>query len=165
MITRFGSENVTKTLVFQVINMGTVGGQRVLDNDRLQVRMFLAKIVHQPLCCIAFAVVFVSAVFFQDRFGGQRQNLFVLGVDYRRPEHLVVVCRLSVRVVLDATALAPDLVRRVAACAVDSNQVMSFEHGPVLKNISALQEGKNNVTAQLPFLVNLNSGEFYSFPS
>ena len=69
----------TKTLVFQVINMGAVGGQRVLDNDRLQVRMFPAKIVHQPLCCIAFAVVFVSAVFFQDGFGGQRQNLFVLG--------------------------------------------------------------------------------------
>ena len=38
--------------------MEAVGGRRVLDNDRLQVRMFPAKIVHQSLCCIAFAVVF-----------------------------------------------------------------------------------------------------------
>ena len=38
--------------------------------------------------------------------------------------------------------LSSYLVRRVAACAVDSNQVMSLEHGPVLKN-AALQEGKN----------------------
>ena len=74
MITRFGSENVTKTLVFQVINMGAVGGQRVLDNDRLQVHVPGER----PLCSIAFAVVFVSAVFFQDRFGGQRQNLLCI---------------------------------------------------------------------------------------
>ena len=63
--------------------MGAVGGQRILDNDRLQMRMYPAKIVHQSLCCIAVAVVFVSAVFFQYGFGGQRQNLVVLGVDHR----------------------------------------------------------------------------------
>ena len=142
VITRFGSENVTKTLVFQVSNMGTVGGQRVLDNDRLQVRMFPGEDrFTQPLCSIAFAVVFVSAVFFQDRFGASGRTLCARGGS-SPPRASGGSMSSFLRVVLDATALAPDLVRRVAAGAVDSNQVMSLEHGPVLKNISALQEGK-----------------------
>ena len=97
--------------------MGAVGGQRVLNNDRLQVRMFPARSSTSrfaALHCIALHCVrsrFVSAVFFQDGFGGQRKNLAVIGVDHRRREHLVVVCLRSVTVVLDATVLALDLRR------------------------------------------------------
>ena len=77
-------------------------------------------------------------------FGGQRQNHAVVGVDHRRSEHLVEVCRRSVTVMLDATFLALDLVRGAGAGAVDSDQIMTPEHGPVLKNLSALQTGKNS---------------------
>ena len=65
------------------------------------------------------------------------------GVDHRRSEHLVEVCRRSVMVMLDATFLALDLVRGAGAGAVDSDQIMTPEHGPVLKNLSALHTGKN----------------------
>ena len=127
--------------------MGVVGGQCVLNNDRFQVRMFPAKIAQQSLCCIAFAVVFVSAVFFSDKLGGERKNLAVIGVDHRRYEHLVEVFRRPVTVILDATILTLDLVRRTTACAIDSDQVMILENGPVLKNLSTLQEGKNCLEA------------------
>ena len=72
---------------------------------------------------------------------GKRKNLAVIGVDHRRYEHLVEVFRRPVTVVLDATILALDLARRATACAIDSDQVMTLEHGPVLKNISTLHEG------------------------
>ena len=38
---------------------------------------------------------------------------------------------------------APALVRIVSRQAVDSDQIMTPEHGPVLKNLSALHTGKN----------------------
>ena len=69
------------------------------------------------------------------RFGGKRQNLAMIGVDHRRYEHLVVVSLRPVTVVLDATVLAVDLVRRGVACVIDSDQVMILEHGPALKNL------------------------------
>ena len=43
--------------------------------------------------------------------------------------------------ILDATFLALDLVR--GAGAVDGDQIMTPEHSPVLKNLLALQSGKN----------------------
>ena len=71
----------------------------------------------------------------------------MVGVDHRRYEHLVVVFRRPVTVVPDATVLALDLVGRATACAIDSDQVMTLEHGPVLKNLSTLQEGKKCLAA------------------
>ena len=132
-----------KTLVFQVIDLGTVRGQCVLDNDCLQARMFPFKIIHHALCCIAFAVVFSRTVVFQNGLGGQRRNLALLGVDHRYRDHQMVVVLRPDAVVLDATFLALDLVRTVVACAVESDQVILPEYGPVLKNFSALQGGLN----------------------
>ena len=50
-------------------------------------------------------------------------------------------CLRSVTVTPDATFLALDLVGGAGAGAVDSDQIMIPEHGPVLKNLSALQTG------------------------
>ena len=55
----------------------------------------------------------------------------------RRSEHLVEVCFRSVTVFLDATFIALDLVRGAGAGAVDSDQIMVLEHGPLLNILSA----------------------------
>ena len=53
------------------------------------------------------------------------------------------VIRHSVTVVFDTTFIALDFARITDTGAIDSKQVITSEHGPVLKNLPTLQSGKN----------------------
>lgn len=117
---------------------GGVGRQTVFDDDQLQVRMHAAQIAEQALGRVALTIVFRRPVRLEDRFGCQRKDLAVIRMHQHRPEHLMVVGRGAVAVMLLCTLRAVHLLRGEVAGAVEGQQVMPVEVLEPLQALAAL---------------------------
>ena len=111
----------------KVAQMGSVGGQGVLDDDDGQVRMFLAKRFQPAAGGVAFAVVFGVAVRLDDRFGRQRDDFLVVGMDQDGAQHLVGITDAAVAMVFHQTRGAMDFGGGEIAGAVERHQVMAIQ--------------------------------------
>ncbi len=68
-----------------------IGGQPILYDDELHVRVFPTDIRQQTFGRIAFTIIFSGAVLFQNRPGCQGKNLPAIRVDQYSPQHLMIV--------------------------------------------------------------------------
>src|SRR5207247_86187 len=82
------ADDVMHVGVAQVVEVGGVGAESVLDDDDGQVGMLLAKLFQPAAGGIAFAVVLGVAVLIDDRFGRQRDHFFAVGMDQGGAEQL-----------------------------------------------------------------------------
>ncbi len=119
--------------------VGAVGGQRVFDDDQLQVRVLTAQSREQALGGVALAVVFRRPIGLEDRLGSEWEHLFVVRRHQHRAEHLVIVGRGAVAMVFLGALRAVDRRRGEVARAVERKPIMVIVVGKPLQPLAALQ--------------------------
>ena len=108
--------------------------------------MFVSNLLQQTLACVAFTVVLVVAVLFDDRLRRERDDLLVIGMNHRSSQHLMMVGDLACLAVLFLQAgLAMDLFRREISRAIHRHQITAFMKGVRFQSFPALQLPKDIV--------------------
>ena len=138
--------------LFQLLDMGTIRGQRILHHHQLQMRMLAAHIAQQPFRRVALAVVLARPIALQDRLGRQGQHYSVLRMHQHRTQHLMIVRRAAIAVMLLATALAMHIRRGEVARPIDREQIMPVHTGEPFQCLAALQQREHTFErgSQLP---------------
>ena len=81
--------------------------------------MIAAKLADKALGSVAFAVIFLAAILFDNRLGHQRNDVALVGVNERRTQQLMGLGDGAVAVVLFQTRLAVNLLGGKIAGAIE----------------------------------------------
>ena len=85
MVPFFDAQNVMQVVIVQRSNVRRVGTQTILRHNQLEVGVILTKFGDQALGGIAFTVVFLGAILFDDRLGHQSNDFALIRMDDRVP--------------------------------------------------------------------------------
>ena len=136
-------DDVTQVKILQMLDVGTIGSQGILDDNRPEMGMFLFVVGEKPLGGIAFAIVLLAAILPGDHLGSQGNDNPAARMDKGTTHHLVVVAGGTILVCLGAAGGTMDLVGTVVTGAVKRQQVVSPEHREVFQSLRTLQVGKD----------------------
>ena len=143
VVTRLHAQDETDVVVPEVFDVGTIGGQGILDDNRPEVGMVFPEFGDEPLGGVAFTVVLVVSVLPGDHLGSQGNDNPGVGMDKGTAHHLVLVGPGSVPVVPDTTGGTMDLFGTVIAGSIKGQQVMSVQGGEMFQDLGTLQPGKD----------------------
>ena len=83
VVARLDTQDETQIVTFEFFDVRCIGTQGVLSDDDGQVQMVLAQQGQKAIGCIAFTVVLLFSILFDDRFWSQRDHRFLVGMDNR----------------------------------------------------------------------------------
>src|SRR3954453_12997686 len=109
VIARLDPDNEAGTGRAEVAQVGSVGGQSVLDDDDGELGMLLAKLFQPAAGGIALAVVLGLAVLLDDRLGGEREDFLEVGMDQGGSQQLMRIGEAAAAMVLHQAGGAMDL--------------------------------------------------------
>ena len=141
--------------VAQVVEVGRVGAEGVLDDDHGQVGMLAAEAPEPAAGGVAFAVVLGVAVLVDDRLGRQRDDFLEIGMDERGTQHLVGIGDAAAAMVLLQTRRTVDLGGRIIGRSVEGQEVAAVEIDEGLQGLAALQAAED-ITEQGPQRVRID---------
>jgi hypothetical protein len=78
--------------------MRGIGTQAIFGDDEFQVWVVLTQHGNEPFGGIAFAIIFVRAIVFHERFWHQRNHCTQVRMDNRRAQHLMSIRHASIAV-------------------------------------------------------------------
>ena len=142
VVSRLHAQDETDVVVPEVFDVGTVGGQGILDDNRSEMGMVLPEFGDEPLGGVAFTVVLVVSVLPGDHLGCQRNDDVGVGMDKGTAHHLVLVCPGSVPVVPYTAGGTMDFPGTEITGPVKGQQVMSVQGGEMFQDLRTLQFGK-----------------------
>src|SRR4029453_15084733 len=100
--------------------MRSIRAQTVLGDNHLEVGVISAKLGDEELGSIAFAVIFLAVILFDNRVGPEGNYFALVGVDEGRPQQLMRISDGTVSVVCFQTRLAVNLLGGKIAGAIES---------------------------------------------
>src|ERR687892_168722 len=100
--------------------MRGIRAQTVFRDDDLEVGVIPAKLGDETLGGVAFAVIFLAAILFDNRLGHQRNDFALIGVDERRTQHLMGIGDGPISMAFFQTRVAMNLVGGKIAGAIES---------------------------------------------
>ena len=145
MVAGFDAEDEVSVGIAEVAQMGSVAAECVLNDDDLQERMILTKVLQPTAGRVAFTVVFDKAILLDDRFGCQRDNFFEVGMDQGCAEQLVGIGDMAPAMVLDHARSTMDFLGREVACAIKCQEVAAVEEDVILQDFASLEAAKDFV--------------------
>src|SRR5262245_66667017 len=104
--------------------MRSIRAHTVLGDNHLEVGVISAKLGDEALGSVAFAVIFLAAILFDNRLGHERNDFALVGVDEGRPQQLMGIGDGAVSVVCFEPRLAVYLMGSRLAGAIKSLVVM-----------------------------------------
>lgn len=125
--------------------MRSIRAQTVLGDHHLAVGVISANLGDEALGSIAFAVIFLAAILFDNRLGPERNDFALVGVDEGRPQQLMSIGDGTVSVVCCQTRLAVDLLGGKRAGAIESSEVMALDKDHLCKGFATLQVTKHHL--------------------
>ena len=95
MISFFNSQDEMHIVFLQLGNMWGVGTEGILGDDEVQPGIFCPQFGQLSLGCIAFTIVFLAPILFDNRFRRQWEHFSTFRVDDGCPQGLMCVGDLS----------------------------------------------------------------------
>ena len=100
VVARLDADDVVRTGLAQVAEVGCVGAEGVFDDDHRQMGMLLAKPFQPTAGGVPLAVVLGLTVLLDDRLGCQRNDFLEVGMDQGGPQQLMGIGGVAVAMVL-----------------------------------------------------------------
>ncbi len=138
VVARLGAEDEAQIQPLQMADVRTIGGQRVFDDDQLEMGVLAVQRAQQAFGGVALAVVLARPIGLEDRLGGEGKDLLAVGMHQHRTEHLVIVGGGAVAMVLLSALGAMHAVRGEIPRAIEGKQVVAIEVGKPLQPLAAL---------------------------
>jgi hypothetical protein len=85
MISLLGPQDEVVAVLAQILDMGRVGAEAILDDHTLEVRMFPPELGQKAPGGLALAILLLAAVLLDDHLGTKRDHFPLLGMDDGRP--------------------------------------------------------------------------------
>ncbi len=143
VVSRLHAQDETDVVVPEVFDVGSIGGQGILDDNRPEMGMVFLEFGDEPLGGVALTIVLVGPILPGDHLRCQRNDNFGIRMDKGPAHHLVLVGSGSVPVVLDTAGGTMDLFGTVVAGPIKGQQVMAVQGGEMFQDLRALQFGKD----------------------
>jgi hypothetical protein len=91
MVAFLDAQNMMQVVILQHLDVRGIGTEAIFGDDQLEMRVVLAQFDEQTLGRIALTIVFVRAIWLDNRFGHQRNHFALVGVNEGRTQQLVAV--------------------------------------------------------------------------
>ena len=141
VVARLHAQDETDVVVAEVFDVGTIGGEGILDENRPEMGMVFLECGDEPLGGGAFAIVLVVSVLLGDHLGCEGNDDVGVGMDKGSAHHRVRGGRGSVAVVGDTAGGTMDLVGTEGAGSIKGQQVLSVQGGERFQDLRALPFG------------------------
>ena len=143
MIAFFDPEDRVTTVIVEGLDVGGIGTQGVFGDDELEMRVILASLGNEAFGGMAFTIIFLRAILFDNRFGHEWNHFTLVWMDDRCTQHLVVVGDRPVSVLLLKTRGTVNRLGGKISRAIQSHQVVAIQQRHRFKRLASLELPKD----------------------
>ena len=145
VITFFDAQNIPHVMRVYRFNMRCMRAHAVFGNHPLEMGVVLTKLGDKALGSVALTVIFLGAILLDNRFGHERNDFALVGVDERRSQHLMGIGDGAVSVVFFQTRVAVNFVGGKGAGAIEGEEGMALDKDHLFKGFATLKVTKNRL--------------------
>ena len=139
VIAWFGAQDKAQVMILEVFDMGAIGGQGILDDNGLEVGMFLTEGCDEALGGIAFTIVFVGPVLLVDHLGSKWKNDGAVGMNEGPGKHLVLIGGAPITMMFLTAGRTLDLFGGIIPRTVHGKEVITAHDREMGKDLASLQ--------------------------